>query len=58
MLPPLTLICLAGSGEGAGPATTAPVVMLYWLPWQGQSMVPLLTWLTVQPRCVQIALTP
>src|ERR1700761_3588237 len=56
MLPPLTLIDMDGSGLGAGPATTAPVVMLYWLPWQGQSMVPLLTWLTRQPMCVQIAL--
>ena len=56
MLPPLTLICAAGSGAGAGPATTAPVVMLYWLPWHGQSMVPLLTWLTMQPMCVQMAL--
>ena len=43
MLPPLTLICSAGRGEGAGPATTSPVVMLYWLPWHGQSIVPLLT---------------
>src|SRR5579863_3177484 len=56
ILSPLTLICSAGSGMGAGPATTAPVVMLYWLPWQGQSMVPLLTWLTMQPMCVQTAL--
>ena len=56
MLSPLTLISSAGSGLGAGPATTAPVAMLYWLPWQGQSMVPPLTWLTVQPRWVQIAL--
>jgi hypothetical protein len=30
--------------------------MLYWLPWHGQSMVPLLTWLTMQPMCVQTAL--
>src|SRR3984957_20768641 len=56
MLPPLTLICSAGSGLGAGPATTSPVAMLYWLPWHGQSMVPLLTWLTMQPMCVQTAL--
>src|ERR1700761_4373867 len=56
MLLPETLICLAGSGFGAGPATTSPVVMLYWLPWHGQSMVPLLIWLTMQPMCVQTAL--
>src|ERR1700760_2471543 len=56
MFPPLTVIFAAGSGRGAGPATTAPVEMLYWLPWQGQSMVPLLTWLTMQPMCVQTAL--
>ena len=56
MLPPLTLMLSAGSAMGAGPATTAPVAMLYWLPWHGQSMVPLLTWLTMQPMCVQTAL--
>jgi hypothetical protein len=31
-LPPLTLTGTAGSGLGAGPATTDPFVMLYWLP--------------------------
>src|ERR1700761_882020 len=56
MLPPETLICLAGSGFGAGPATTSPVVMLYWLPWHGQSMGPLLIWLTMHPMWVQTAL--
>jgi hypothetical protein len=56
MLPPETLITFAGSGLGAGPATTAPVVMLNWLPWHGQSIVPLLTWLTVHPMWVQTAL--
>src|SRR5579862_7017924 len=56
MLPPLTLIGSADSGLGAGPATTSPVVMLYWLPWHGQSMVPLPTVLTRQPMCVQTAL--
>src|SRR5580693_5945978 len=56
MLPPETLNCLAGSGRGAGPATTAPVVMLYWLPWHGQSMVWLLIWLTMHPMWVQTAL--
>jgi len=56
MLSPETLICTAGRGEGAGPATTAPVLMLYWLPWHGQSIVPLETWLTVQPMWVQTAL--
>jgi len=47
---------LAGSGRGAGPVTTSPVVMLYWLPWHGQSMVPSLIWLTMHPMWVQIAL--
>ena len=47
---------LGGQRLGAGPATTSPVAMLYWLPWHGQSMVPLLTWLTMQPMCVQTAL--
>jgi hypothetical protein len=47
---------LLGSGLGAGPATTAPVAMLYWLPWQGQSMVPLLIWLTMHPIWVHTAL--
>ena len=56
MLPPETLICLAGSGLGGGPATTSPVVMLYWLPWHGQSMVPSLIWLTMHPMWVQTAL--
>jgi hypothetical protein len=56
MLSPETLIDSAGSGLGAGPATTSPVVMLYWLPWHGQSMVPLLIWLTIHPMCVQTAL--
>src|ERR1700733_5515703 len=56
MLPPETLICLAGSGRGAGPATTSPVEMLYWLPWHGQSMGPLLIWFTMQPMWVQTAL--
>ena len=56
MLSPETVICLAGSGLGAGPATTSPVVMLYWLPWHGQSMVPSLIWLTMHPIWVQTAL--
>src|ERR1700730_9913027 len=57
MLPPEPLICLAGSCRGAGPATTSPVVMLYWLPWHGQSMVPLLIWVTMPPMWLQTALT-
>src|SRR5512146_1171693 len=56
MLSPVTLIRWAASGLGAGPATTSPVLMLYWLPWQGQSMVPLLMVLTMQPMCVHTAL--
>jgi hypothetical protein len=56
MLVPLTLNASAGSGLGAGPATTEPLVMLYWLPWHGQSIVPLEIVLTRQPMCVQTAL--
>src|SRR6516162_7634115 len=55
-LPPTILICFLGSGLGAGPATTAPSVILNRLPWQGQSIVPLLTWFTTQPTCVHTAL--
>src|SRR4029077_520976 len=50
------LICRAGSGDGAGPATTAPLVILNSLPWHGQSMVPLVTLFTRQPTCVHTAL--
>jgi hypothetical protein len=32
MLLPVTLMAWAGNGLGAGPPTTAPVLMLYWLP--------------------------
>jgi hypothetical protein len=41
MLLPVTLMACAGSGLGAGPATTEPSLTLNWLPWQGQSIVPL-----------------
>src|SRR5215472_4934029 len=58
MLVPMTLMGSAGSGLGAGPATTAPSLMLYWLPWHGQSMVPFEIWLTMHPMCVQTALKP
>jgi len=51
-----TLTCRAGSGLGGGPATTAPLVILNWPPWQGQSMVPSATSLMMQPTCVQTAL--
>lgn len=44
-----TVIRSAGRGLGAGPATTEASVMRYLLPWQGQSIVPLATVLTVQP---------
>ena len=57
-LPSMILICFFGSGLGAGPVTTAPVVILNSLPWQGQSMVPLATSLTMQPTCVHTALNP
>ena len=38
-----------------GRCTTAPVSALNWLPWHGQLITPLLTSLTVQPWCVQVA---
>src|SRR5215468_2826328 len=56
MLVPETLIASAASGLGAGPPTTEPSLMLNWLPWQGQSIVPSLIWLTMHPMCVQTAL--
>ena len=56
MLSPVTLIVLAGSGLGAGPASTAPSVIEYSLPWHGQSILPSAIWLTVQPMWVQTAL--
>src|SRR5215475_13583756 len=56
MRSPETLIAWAASGLGAGPPTTDPSLMLNWLPWHGQSIVPLLIWLTKHPMCVQTAL--
>jgi hypothetical protein len=56
MLSPVTLKGLAGSGLGAGPASTAPSVIEYSLPWHGQSIRPSAIWLTMQPMWVQTAL--
>src|SRR4051794_16756755 len=44
------------SGEGGGPAVTAPVLASYLPPWHGQTKPT--PWLkpTVQPACVQMAL--
>src|SRR5215472_17531306 len=56
MRSPETLIASAASGLGAGPPTTEPSLMLNWLPWHGQSIVPLLIWLTIHPMWVQTAL--
>src|SRR5215470_924458 len=56
MRSPETLIASAASGLGAGPPTTEPSLMLNWLPWHGQSIVPSLIWLTMHPMCVQTAL--
>src|SRR5277367_6087540 len=56
ILPSATVIGAAGSAVGAGPATTAPSVILNLEPWQGQSMVPSATWLHRHPTWVQIAL--
>src|SRR5215472_3379850 len=43
------------SGDGAGPCTTEPLVMLNLLPWHGQLMVPPDTLLTMQPWWVHTA---
>src|SRR3954447_26864102 len=43
------------SADGAGPATTEPLLMLNLLPWHGQLMVPPDTLETVQPRWVHTA---
>jgi hypothetical protein len=48
----------AGSGDAAGPLTTAPVVMLNLLPWHGQLIVPPDTLPTVHPAWVHTALNP
>src|SRR5690242_16573237 len=55
---PCTLMLTAGSGDVAGPLTTAPVVMLNRLPWHGQLIVPPDTLPTVHPACVHTALNP
>src|SRR5580692_2582361 len=56
ILPSFTVIGAVGSAVGAGPATTAPSVILNLEPWQGQSMVPSATWLHRHPTWVQTAL--
>src|SRR5260370_3959174 len=48
--PSTILICFLGSGLDAGPAATAPLLILNRLPWQGQSMVPPVTWSAGTPR--------
>src|SRR5689334_98251 len=45
----------AGSGLGAGPATTEPSVIANSLPWHGQLIVPFSTVDTAHPWWVQIA---
>lgn len=50
-----TLTENAGSGAGAGPRRTLPVVAAYREPWQGQSSRSP-AGATVQPLCVQMAL--
>src|SRR5947199_10599619 len=47
-----------GSGDAAGPLTTAPLVILNLLPWHGQLIVPPDTLPTVHPAWVQTALNP
>src|SRR5205823_2680528 len=37
---PCTLMLTGGSGDEAGPVTTAPLAMLNLLPWHGQLIVP------------------
>jgi hypothetical protein len=41
-----TATAIAGSGDGAGPPTTAPVVASNMLRWHGHSILPPLTLLT------------
>ena len=45
-----------GSGDEAGPLTTAPLVILNLLPWHGQLIVPPDTLPTVHPAWVHTAL--
>jgi hypothetical protein len=47
-----------GSGDGAGPLTTDPSVMLNLLPWHGQLIVPPDTVPTMHPAWVHTALNP
>src|SRR6516164_3520224 len=46
------------SGDGAGPLTTEPLVMLNRLPWHGQLIVPPDTVPTMHPAWVHTALKP
>jgi hypothetical protein len=52
------LTLTGGSGDVAGPLTTAPLVTLNLLPWHGQLIVPSDTLPTVHPACVHTALNP
>ncbi len=52
---PWTLMLTGARGEAAGPLTTAPLLTLNRLPWQGQLMVPLETLPTVHPAWVHTA---
>src|SRR3954454_12804200 len=54
MFSPSSLTGFLGSARGAGPRTTLPSLMEYWLPWHGHWMMPLLIVWTVQPRWVQV----
>ena len=51
----LTTTLTRGSGRDAGPRTTAPVAASKALPWHGQLIRPLPTWLTRHPWCVHTA---
>src|SRR5207247_8917316 len=55
---PCTLMLTGGSGDVAGPLTTAPLAMLNRLPWHGQLIVPPDTLPTVHPACVHTAPNP
>ena len=55
MVVPVMVKGMGARGAGAGPPTTEPSLIEYWLPWQGQLMVPFATEATVQPMCVQTA---
>src|SRR5262249_5436838 len=55
---PVTVIFSSASGNVAGPWTTEPSSMEYWLPWQSQLIVPSETSETMQRGWLQTAVQP